>query len=265
MARRQRDELLAAGWMKNASAPTNSAPARAAHERLQTRPRNRSSAADIEHHELPPDAAGRSLHDLPSAAAYRSVGFTSTAIVVASGTSSCSSSSRFASSSPRESMPVTLPPGRLRLATRPAPTGSTADREDDRNGRGRGLGRERRVPPVADDHGDLLRAPDRPPAPAADRIVCPPSDIRSRHSGPRRSPASFRPWRNAATRCALGRRTSCEEPDHRHRRLLRARRERPRAAAPPSSVMNSRRLIRSPRRRGQAASAARRGRAPWRS
>ena len=49
-------------------------------------------------------------------------------------------------------------------------------------------------------------------------------------------------------------------------RLLRARRQRPRAAAPPSSVMNSRRLIiRSPRRRGRAASAARRGRAPWRS
>ena len=37
--------------------------------------------------------------------------------------------------------------------------------------------------------------------------------------------------------------------------LLRARRKRPRAAAPPSSVMNSRRLIRSPRRRGRAASA----------
>ena len=39
--------------------------------------------------------------------------------------------------------------------------------------------------------------------------------------------------------------------------LLRARRERPRRAAPPSSVMNSRRFIRSPRRRGRAASAAR--------
>ena len=36
------------------------------------------------------------------------------------------------------------------------------------------------------------------------------------------------------------------------------------AAAPPSSVMNSRRFIRSPRRRGRAALAARRGRAPWR-
>ena len=34
------------------------------------------------------------------------------------------------------------------------------------------------------------------------------------------------------------------EPDHRHRRLLRARRERP-AAAPPSSVMNSRRPMKA--------------------
>ena len=37
------------------------------------------------------------------------------------------------------------------------------------------------------------------------------------------------------------------------------------AAAPPSSVMNSRRFIRSPRRRARAASAAPRARVPWRS
>ena len=37
------------------------------------------------------------------------------------------------------------------------------------------------------------------------------------------------------------------------------------AAAPPSSVMKSRRFIQSPRRRGRAASAARRCRALWRS
>ena len=36
-------------------------------------------------------------------------------------------------------------------------------------------------------------------------------------------------------------------------------------AAPPSSVMNSRRFIRSPRRRGRAAWSELRGRAPWRS
>ena len=48
--------------------------------------------------------------------------------------------------------------------------------------------------------------------------------------------------------------------------LLRARRERPRrrrAAAPPMSVMNSRRFIQSPRRRARAAWAAPQGRALW--
>ena len=34
-----------------------------------------------------------------------------------------------------------------------------------------------------------------------------------------------------------------DKSDNRHRRLLRARRKRPVAAAPPSSVMNSRRLM----------------------
>ena len=125
--------------------------------------------------------------------------------------------------------PVTLPPGRFRLATRPSLTGS---------------------PPIVKTIGIVVVAalaasaagvpparrsrrpdggPDRPPVPAVDRIDRPPSDIRSRRSGPRRSRASFRPLRNAATRCAaVAGRRAAEEPDHRHRRLLRARRERPR-------------------------------------
>ena len=46
-------------------------------------------------------------------------------MMVAVGTSSCSSSSRFGpSSTVNEVTPVTLPPGRLRLATRPTSTGS---------------------------------------------------------------------------------------------------------------------------------------------
>ena len=40
------------------------------------------------------------------------------------------------------------------------------------------------------------------------------------------------------------RRRAAEKPDHRHCRLLRACAERPRDPAPPSSVMNSRRLNR---------------------
>ena len=47
-------------------------------------------------------------------------------MMVAVGTNSCSSSSRFGpSSTPRVVTPVRLPPGRLRLATSPASTGST--------------------------------------------------------------------------------------------------------------------------------------------
>ena len=75
------------------------------------------------------------------------------AIVVAFGTSWRSSSSRFGSNCAAKKLtPVTLPPGRLRLATRPSLTGIAAGREDNRNRRGRGLGRQRRRV-VPDDHG----------------------------------------------------------------------------------------------------------------
>ena len=51
-------------------------------------------------------------------------------MVVAAGTSSCSSSSRFGpSSTPNEVTPVRLPPGRLKLATSPAWTGSAPVRK----------------------------------------------------------------------------------------------------------------------------------------
>ena len=58
----------------------------------------------------------------------------------------------------------------------------------------------------------------------------------------------------------IGRRRTVEEPDHRHRRLLRPRAASGHVAAPPSSVMNSRRpscliCTRSPRSRGSIAAA----------
>jgi hypothetical protein len=57
-----------------------------------------------------------------------------------------------------------------------------------------------------------------------------------------------------ATAVIVGRRgTNITDDPHRH--LLRARRERPRRRPPPRSVMNSRRLIRSPRRLARAACA----------
>jgi hypothetical protein len=47
-------------------------------------------------------------------------------MVLALGTTSCSSSSRFdATTVFKDVMPVTLPPGRLKLATRPTAMGST--------------------------------------------------------------------------------------------------------------------------------------------
>ena len=77
-------------------------------------------------------------------------------------------------------MPVTLPPGRVRLATRPSLDRVGAGREHDRDRRGRRLGRD--APGecrLADDHVRPDGGPDRPPVPAVDRIGRRPSDIRS--------------------------------------------------------------------------------------
>ena len=99
----------------------------------------------------------------------------------APGTSSRSSSSRFAASSPRQKlMPVRLPPGRARLATRPSLTGSSPTLKT--------IGivvvaalaanaaahrRPRRSPRPAGE-------PDRPPAPAVDHVTLRPA-IFDRH------------------------------------------------------------------------------------
>ena len=71
------------------------------------------------------------------------------------------------------------------------------------------------------------RRTNRPPAPAA--VVRPSAQRYSIATfWPSTKPASFRPWRNARNRASGRRRPAVEKPDHRHRRLLRARRERPR-------------------------------------
>ena len=82
-------------------------------------------AADIENDELLPDRLRRGLHVSSLRLGIRTVRVHSTAIVVALGTSWRSSSSRFAPNTlAKKTTPVTLPPGRLRLATRPSLTGS---------------------------------------------------------------------------------------------------------------------------------------------
>ncbi len=160
-------------------------------------------------------------------------GLTSTATRVAAGTSSRRSSSRFAANSPSKKLiPVRLPPGRARLATRPSLTGSSADTKTmgivvvaalaanaDSGTSGRG------------DHGDLsanqfgrqLRQP-------IDLIVGP--AVFDRHV----LALDIAGLLEALAKCAQTirepvRRSAVEKPDHRHRRLLR--RAPPPATPPP--------------------------------
>ena len=75
---------------------------------------------------------------------------------VAVGTKSCSNSSRFAASSLLSVLtPVTLPPGRLRLATRPSLTGSSPVKKTIGTSWSQPWPREPRCCD-GDDHGDLL-------------------------------------------------------------------------------------------------------------
>ena len=71
------------------------------------------------------------------------------------GASSCNSPSCLAAKSPTVwTTPVTLPPGRLRLTTKPVLTGSKTGGEDDRDRRSGRFG-DRRRKSVGHDHGDL--------------------------------------------------------------------------------------------------------------
>src|SRR5262249_43633897 len=99
------------------------------------------------------------------------VGLRSAAATVAVGTNSCNISTCFCTSATLKLVtPVTLPPGRSRLATSPTATGSTATGEDDRNGRGLGLCRECRRRPSRDNQGHLTSNQPPPPGHAVDRF-----------------------------------------------------------------------------------------------
>src|SRR5262245_52136429 len=81
---------------------------------------------------------------------------TSTPMRAAPGRNSCKSPSCFAPSSVEMKLtPVTLPPGRLRRATRPSLTGSAPGCEDDRYRRGCGLCCNCRQGVVRSDHRHL--------------------------------------------------------------------------------------------------------------
>ena len=183
-------------------------------------------------------------------------GLTSTATRAAAGTSSRRSSSRFAANSAVEKIDpcqVAARPGEAGDKTKPDRV--FADGEDDGDRRGCRLGRERRRRAWPWRSRRPVGEPVRPPAPAADRVDSRPSGIRSPRSRPRHSRLPSGPGEMRADRprqCQAMRRRGTRSP------ASPAAARAPRAAtpaAPPSSVMNSRRFIRSPRRRARAASA----------
>src|SRR3954454_22048742 len=85
----------------------------------------------LEDVDLQPEARAAGSTSLMVVSAFAVLaGLTSTATRTAPGTSSRNSSSRLATSSPlRKLIPVRLPPGRARLATRPSLTGSSGARK----------------------------------------------------------------------------------------------------------------------------------------
>ena len=166
--------------------------------------------------------------------------------------------------------PVALPPGRARLSTKPAPTGSGTIANTIGTVRVACSNGPTAEPPVArmtsgasaTNSAACLRSARRRPA-VAQRV-----SIRTLR--PMVQPNCCRllqERRDAGLQFRIVR--GCgptSTPMRRIRSPCCARAASGHAtAAPPRSVMNSRRFIRSPRRRGRAASAARRGRAPWRS
>src|SRR6266545_3938449 len=158
-------------------------------------------------------------------------GLISTARRVTAGTSSRRSSSRFAANSALKILiPVRLPPGRARLATRSRLTGSSAMMKDGRDRRACSLGRERRGNSARGDHVD-------PSVNQFDRQLRQPIEltfgepIYDRHVLALDVAGVFETLAECAQKFFhRSGRSGIEKPDHRHRRLLRARRERPRGA-----------------------------------
>ena len=155
--------------------------------------------------------------------------------------------------------PVALPPGRARLATKPAPTGSSDVREHDRHGAGRL--QQRRHGRAASGQNDVRRERDQFRRVSANvvGIACGPAvvDPHVAAVGPAQLLQPLQERRDAGLRFRIVR--GCElisTPMRRIRSGCCARAASGHAAAAAESVMNSRRLIRSPRRRGRAASAA---------
>jgi hypothetical protein len=121
--------------------------------------------------------------------------------------------------------PVTLAPGRLRLATRPSRTGRFRSRTRSGSSWSRPL---RHVPhPLCRQSRRLAGEPGRRSAPTIGRDYCLPSRARSPRSALRRSRLHSSPSETRHEMRHVGERPAAHEADHRHGRLLRPRRERP--------------------------------------
>ena len=149
-------------------------------------------------------------------------------MTAAFGTTSRRISSRFGVASTfRLVTPVRLPPGRARLPTSPVAIGSAP------------ISKTIGFVGVADFAASAAGAPPGATITATGRaansaasdgnLSCwpPPSEIRSRHFDPRRIRLRQDLGKSSCTAGERGRRSGAKISDHRHRRLLRARRQRP--------------------------------------
>ena len=151
MARRQRDQPFPIE-NKNAPTPTISAPAPRCTKVAKAVSISWSLLASIIM-SCSPIACATACTSLRSASVSTLPGFTSMAISVALGTNWRNKSSRFAPKPVTKKVtPVILPPGRLRLVTRPSLTGSLPVAKMMGSVVSYCLGREHRVE-IADDHG----------------------------------------------------------------------------------------------------------------
>ena len=154
------------------------------------------------------------------------------------------SPSRFAArSETKKCTPVALPPGRARLATSPSFTGSSVAPKTMGMVAVAAFAARAGGVVSANDHGTPDGAPVQPPSLAVDHIDPRPNGTRPPRCGPRRSPPSARPWRNLAAKCAP---VAGEPPPRTPMSGIPAcalTASGHAAAAPPSSVTTSRRLM----------------------
>ena len=155
-----------------------------------------------------PTACAAATTSIRSASVLELFKFANTPIVVALGTSWRSNSKRFApNTAAKKTTPVTLPPGRLRLVTRPSLTGSLPVTKT--------IGIVV-VAAFAANAGQCSRRSRQPagesiqpPEPATDRVDLPPIGIRSRRPGHRRSLLPSGPGGMRSQRAPSGRASCC--------------------------------------------------------